>query len=196
MGNPLEEARRSYAEELRSTARVTEPAVVEAFAAVPRERFVGSGPWRILSPLAMGEYWTTEDADPRHLYHDVLVAIDEVQRLNNGQPSLWARMYDQLALARGAELAQKAAAFRQTIDPARREMGDPGIDDDRVRRPLWAIGKPVGADHPRLRPAFGEIHTGARRQRRVDFERADAPAAADDLGEDRAVITGAGAWCR
>lgn len=105
----LEEARRSYAEELRYRARVTEPAVVEAFAAVPRERFVGPGPWRILSPLAMGEYWTTEDADPRHLYHDVLVAIDEVQRLNNGQPSLWARMYDQLELQRGAEIVHVGA---------------------------------------------------------------------------------------
>jgi hypothetical protein len=24
--------------------------------------------------MAMAEYWTTEDADPRHLYHDVLIA--------------------------------------------------------------------------------------------------------------------------
>jgi protein-L-isoaspartate(D-aspartate) O-methyltransferase len=33
--------------------------------------------------------------------HDVLVAIDETRRLNNGQPSLWARLYDQLNLAPG-----------------------------------------------------------------------------------------------
>jgi protein-L-isoaspartate(D-aspartate) O-methyltransferase len=51
--------------------------------------------------MAMTEYWTTEDADPRHLYHDVLIAIDEERRLNNGQPSLWARMYDHLGLSRG-----------------------------------------------------------------------------------------------
>ena len=105
----IEEARRRYAEELQFTARVTAPAVVEAFAAVPRERFLGPGPWRVLSPMAMAEYWTTGDADPRHLYHDVLVAIDEARRLNNGQPSLWARMYDQLELQRGAEIVHVGA---------------------------------------------------------------------------------------
>lgn len=109
VGRSLEEARRCYAEELRFTARVTAPAVVEAFAAVPREHFLGPGPWRVLSPMAMGDYWTTEDADPRHLYHDVLVAIDEARRLNNGQPSLWARMYDQLELRRGAAVVHVGA---------------------------------------------------------------------------------------
>jgi protein-L-isoaspartate(D-aspartate) O-methyltransferase len=101
MPDSIEEARQRYAEELRFTAKVGSRAVVEAFASVPRERFLGPGPWRVLSPMAVSEYWTTEDADPRHLYHDVLIAIDEERRLNNGQPSLWARMYDQLELSRG-----------------------------------------------------------------------------------------------
>jgi protein-L-isoaspartate(D-aspartate) O-methyltransferase len=101
MGGSIEEARRRYAEELRFTAKLRSRPVVEAFATVPRERFLGPGPWRVLSPMAMREYWTTEDANPRHLYHDVLIAIDEERRLNNGQPSLWARMYDQLELSRG-----------------------------------------------------------------------------------------------
>ena len=101
MRRSIEEARQRYAEELRFTAKVGSRAVVEAFASVPRERFLGPGPWRVLSPMAMADYWTTEDADPRHLYHDVLIAIDEERRLNNGQPSLWARMYDQLELSRG-----------------------------------------------------------------------------------------------
>src|SRR6266480_2993441 len=84
----IEEARHRYAEELRFTARLGSRAVIDAFATVPRERFFGPGPWRLLSPMALGEYWTTEDGDPRHLYHDVLIAIDEQRRLNNGQPSL------------------------------------------------------------------------------------------------------------
>ena len=96
-----EAARRWFADELRHTARVQSPAVVEAFATVPRERFSGPGPWRLLSPVRRADYWTTEDADPRHLYHDVLVAIDESRQLNNGQPSLWACLYDQLDLAAG-----------------------------------------------------------------------------------------------
>lgn len=94
-------ARRWFAEELRHVARVRSQAVVGAFASVPREHFAGPGPWRLLSPWYLQGYWTTEDADPRHLCHDVLIAIDEARKLNNGQPSLWAFLYDQLGLAAG-----------------------------------------------------------------------------------------------
>jgi protein-L-isoaspartate(D-aspartate) O-methyltransferase len=102
--NRVAAARRWFAEELRHTARVQSPAVVEAFATVKREQFSGHGPWRLLSPIRTADYWTTESADPAHLYHDVLVAIDETRRLNNGQPSLWACLFDQLGLARGEHL--------------------------------------------------------------------------------------------
>lgn len=51
----------------------------------------------------------TEDADPRQVYHDVLVAIDETRRLNNGQPSPWASLYDQLGLATGAHVVHIGA---------------------------------------------------------------------------------------
>ena len=44
--------------------------------------------------------WIT-DADPRHLYRDVLVALDEARGINNGQPSLWAFLIDQLDNAAG-----------------------------------------------------------------------------------------------
>jgi protein-L-isoaspartate(D-aspartate) O-methyltransferase len=100
----VEPARRWYAEELRFTARVSSRAVIEAFATVPRERFVGPGPWRIRSPMNMDEYWSTADADPGHLYHDVLVALDETRGINNGQPSLWARLFDNLDIKAGEEV--------------------------------------------------------------------------------------------
>jgi protein-L-isoaspartate(D-aspartate) O-methyltransferase len=101
MVGSTDQVRHWYAEELRFTANVGSRAVIGAFATVPRELFFGPGPWRILSPMAAAGYWTTENDDPRHLYHDVLIAIDEKRRLNNGQPSLWARLYDQLELTRG-----------------------------------------------------------------------------------------------
>jgi hypothetical protein len=85
MTDQLETARRSYAEELHFTAHLRSPAVVAAFATVPRERFVGAGPWRVRSPTDMAEYWTTDDADPRAIYHDVLIALDEARGINNGQ---------------------------------------------------------------------------------------------------------------
>jgi protein-L-isoaspartate(D-aspartate) O-methyltransferase len=59
--------------------------------------------------MQRGDYWTTEDADPRHVYHDVLIALDEARGINNGQPSLWALVYDQLGLARGAEIVHVGA---------------------------------------------------------------------------------------
>lgn len=88
MANSIKDARRWYAEELRFAAKVSSRALTDAFATVPRERFVGPGPWRVRSPLRMREYWTTEDADPRHVYHDALIALDEAREINNGQPSL------------------------------------------------------------------------------------------------------------
>jgi hypothetical protein len=105
----VEEARHRFAEELRYTARVRSPKVVAAFAKVPREHFVGSGPWRVLSPMSLAEYWTTEDARPHHLYYDILIAIDPIRRLNNGQPSLWAHLYDQLDLQSGAHVVHVGA---------------------------------------------------------------------------------------
>jgi protein-L-isoaspartate(D-aspartate) O-methyltransferase len=97
----LAAVRKWFADELRHVARVRSSAIVDAFGTVPREHFAGPGPWRLLSGWYLGEYWTTEDADPRHLYHDVLIAIDEARQLNNGQPSLWAFLYDQLDFAGG-----------------------------------------------------------------------------------------------
>jgi protein-L-isoaspartate(D-aspartate) O-methyltransferase len=97
----VDAARLAYAEELRFTAHVRSAALCAAFAAVRRERFLGAGPWRIRSPMDRAGYWTTEDADPRAVYHDVLIALDETRQINNGQPSLWAFLLDQLDIAAG-----------------------------------------------------------------------------------------------
>lgn len=100
----LPEARRRYAEELRVAGHVRDQRVIDAFASVPRERFVGCGPWRILH-LAEG-YWTTPDNDPRWLYHNVLVALDESRGLNTGEPSLWAYHFDRIGIHDGDSVLQ------------------------------------------------------------------------------------------
>jgi len=97
----LAQVRAWYAEELRFAGPVESEAVVRAFASVPRERFLGPGPWRIHDDARRGGYRTTPDADPRHVYHNVLVALDETRRINNGSPSLWAFALDQLGVAAG-----------------------------------------------------------------------------------------------
>jgi protein-L-isoaspartate(D-aspartate) O-methyltransferase len=120
-------ARQLYAEELRFTARINSTAVFDAFATVPREAFVGPGPWRIKSPMRIGEYWTTPDADPRHVYHDALIALDETRGINNGQPSLWAKLFDELHLRReaavvhiGAGAGYYTAILAEIVGPAGR----------------------------------------------------------------------------
>lgn len=81
----IESHRRFFADLI--TASVPNPRVTAAFAAVPRERFLGPGPWKIFT--ARG-YINTPSADPAFLYQDVTVAIDEAQKINNGQPVLHA----------------------------------------------------------------------------------------------------------
>jgi protein-L-isoaspartate(D-aspartate) O-methyltransferase len=100
----LEECRRFYAEEIRLAGSVKSAALVEAFARVPREKFLGPGPWRFRSmDMGLGgeAYLTSEDADPRHIYHNVPIAIDAVRDLNNGQPGALARWIDDLDVRAG-----------------------------------------------------------------------------------------------
>jgi protein-L-isoaspartate(D-aspartate) O-methyltransferase len=102
-------ARRWYAEDLRCKMPVLRNLhVIEAFATVPREPFVGSGPWRII-PYPYQEPFVTPDSDPRWLYHDVLVSIDPSRNLNNGMPSFWARNFEHLDIARGERVLQIGA---------------------------------------------------------------------------------------
>ena len=99
--NDLAAVRAWYAEELRYAAAVKSPAVVRAFATVPRERFLGPGPWQICTGDAPNKYWSTEDADPRCVYHNVVIGMLMEKGLNNGQPGLWAYLFDRLNLAPG-----------------------------------------------------------------------------------------------
>ena len=101
------EARRWFAEDLRVTCHLRDERVVRAFADVPREQFLGPGPWR-LRHLADG-YWDSPDDDPRWVYHNVLVALDESKGLNNGEPGLWARHFDSLAVRPGERVLQIGA---------------------------------------------------------------------------------------
>jgi protein-L-isoaspartate(D-aspartate) O-methyltransferase len=97
----LEARRQRYAEELQAVSNLRSAALVRAFATVPREGFLGPGPWQVAAPAPPGTYRTTDDADPRHLYHNVVVAIDATRHLNNGQPGFLAFLLEALELQRG-----------------------------------------------------------------------------------------------
>src|SRR6185503_12329729 len=104
----VEDYRRFYADEIRFVANLASPALVEAFARVPRERFIGPGPWQVgsaevraLAAAGMGRaaYVTIDDA--RHLYHNVVVVLDQARDINNGQPSALAHWINGLELQPG-----------------------------------------------------------------------------------------------
>lgn len=102
-----------FAEEVRALAGLTgDPRadrVIEAFAAVPRERHVLPGPWTIRSPMFDLATSRTPDDNPAHLYHDVLIALDEKAGINIGQPSLWARMLTFAGVEFGSRVLQVGA---------------------------------------------------------------------------------------
>jgi protein-L-isoaspartate(D-aspartate) O-methyltransferase len=99
----LEECRRFFAEEVRFAAALPSSPLVDAFAHVPREQFVGPGPWQLGTITGMGGvvYTTSEDADPRRVYHNALISLDPDRGLNNGQPSALANWINALELKPG-----------------------------------------------------------------------------------------------
>ncbi|CAH1669519.1 MULTISPECIES: hypothetical protein [unclassified Chelatococcus] len=123
----LDEIRRDFAERVAGRTRPRDARVIAAFATVPRERFLGPGPWLIRS--ADG-YLRTPDANPIHIYRDILVALEPLQRINNGQPSLHAaaianlRLKDgETALHVGAGTGYYTAILAEVIGTAGRVHG-------------------------------------------------------------------------
>ena len=82
--------RRFFAEELEAVCTLRSPALVDAFAAVPRERYLRPGPWTVLAEsdsIAGLRTRATPDADPARVCHNIAVAIDPQRLLFNGQPA-------------------------------------------------------------------------------------------------------------
>jgi protein-L-isoaspartate(D-aspartate) O-methyltransferase len=108
--------RRFFAEEIEAVARLRSAALVDALAAVPRERFLPPGPWTVLAdadfagagPLKTRQ---TPDADPARVYHNIGIAIDPSRQLFNGQPATLAPWIDALELAPGARVLHIGAGL-------------------------------------------------------------------------------------
>jgi protein-L-isoaspartate(D-aspartate) O-methyltransferase len=129
-------ARRWLAEDLRVSCHVTSSAIIEAFATVPRERFLGPGPWTMRGLFEGGAYSPQGD-DPAVVYHNVSIAIDASRDLYNGQPGLIARWLEDLAIRPGARVAHVGAGtgyytaiLGQLVGPSGRVWAvdvDPGL---------------------------------------------------------------------
>lgn len=72
-----------------------------AFEFVPREYFLGAGPWLAVSSVSGIQVETPTD-DPIHVYQNVLFALDREKRINNGEPFLHGQLLGALSPARGS----------------------------------------------------------------------------------------------
>lgn len=81
------DARADFARRMQQEAGIRTPGLVSGLAAVPREQFVGPGPWKIMRAATISKgYEITPDGDLKHIYDNVLVALDAERTLNNGEP--------------------------------------------------------------------------------------------------------------
>jgi protein-L-isoaspartate(D-aspartate) O-methyltransferase len=103
----LLERRRFFAEELEAVCKLRSPALVDAFATVPREQFLPPGPWTVMADsdfMSGMRLRATPDADPARICHNIAVAIDPSRQLFNGQPGTIGVWIDALDLGPGARV--------------------------------------------------------------------------------------------
>jgi protein-L-isoaspartate(D-aspartate) O-methyltransferase len=98
--------RRAYARQMLAVAGVEDAALEAAFASVPRERFLGKPPWCIAQG---GGHLTLARSDPVLAYQDVLFGLVPQRGINNGSPSLHARLLHHLGLGAGARVVHVGA---------------------------------------------------------------------------------------
>jgi protein-L-isoaspartate(D-aspartate) O-methyltransferase len=96
-GSALALVRRRYAHAMTGALPQGAARVRAAFAAVPREDFLGPPPWTVLHNGAIAR----ETSDPADLYVDALVPLDATRGINNGSPSLHALMLHRLDVQPG-----------------------------------------------------------------------------------------------
>ena len=92
-----------YAAYVTASTGVTDPRIVKAFASVPREDFLGPGPWHVNVDEG---YILTPSADPALVYQDIVIGLAPERNINNGEPSLHARMLDAVSPKEGDRVLQ------------------------------------------------------------------------------------------
>jgi len=99
--NRLTACRQFYAKMASAAGGQLRDDLERAFEIVPREYFLGPGPWIAVSPISGVDVPTPTD-DPIHVYQNVLFALDREKRINNGEPCLHGQLLGALNPARGS----------------------------------------------------------------------------------------------
>jgi protein-L-isoaspartate(D-aspartate) O-methyltransferase len=101
---PLAATRRHFAEKIAKRHKIADPRLIEAFATVPREHYLGPGPWHILR--SRPDYVVTASDDPALVYVNAPIALDPERNINNGEPALHIGLMAQLAPQPGDHVVQ------------------------------------------------------------------------------------------
>jgi protein-L-isoaspartate(D-aspartate) O-methyltransferase len=123
----LNELRERYADKVLKLAGIGHQRVWEVFAGIAREAFLPPGPWTLISG---GVATRTPDADPVHVYDNVLVSLDREKGINNGEPALhaaWLAFVDpqpgEIAVHVGTGMGYYTAMLASLVSPGGRVEG-------------------------------------------------------------------------
>lgn len=145
--------RRAFARLVVAKAEADDPRIEEAFARVPREAFLGRKAWHLPTrgaPLML-------PPDPVLAYQDAVIALLPGRGINNGEPSLHARMIAALGPREGERVAHLGAGTGYFSAILARLVGESGHvlaveHDDR----LAGHAERMLAGDPRVRVVAGD----------------------------------------
>ena len=103
----LEIVRRAYAKQIMAAIGLNDLGLEKAFASIPREDFLGPGPWQTFR--GPGFYTPTPSDDPVYLYTDMVFGIVPERNINNGQPSLHAVLLGTVGIKQGEHVVHVGA---------------------------------------------------------------------------------------
>ena len=106
--NRLESYRDFYAKLVTGLAGIPQNStgLINAFASIPREQFLGPGPWRMVTRTG---YLMSPTNDSAFVYQDLAIALIPEKHINNGQPSLHARCLAALEIKPGEKVLHVGA---------------------------------------------------------------------------------------
>ena len=105
----IKKIREEYARTITEKVNSQNENLLKALENVPREKFVGPGPWLIYEPLPYPpyvNYTRTPSSSAEHVYQDASIALISNQDLTNGAPGVVAGWIDAISPKKGETVFQ------------------------------------------------------------------------------------------